>query len=451
MVAAAGEALVEPAVEPNAPGQLLRRQQVAERHPPRPLHREGAARHRRATEAREPAVADEVRGQDLAAPQRPVVAHPQAVVGDADERLRDAVLGRARGDVCVVMLDRDPPPGRESGHRVLGGQVLGVEVVSDDLGLQGQQPLQVRQPVGEGPVRGQVLQVAVVRRDVGPAPAGQGEGVLQLGPHRQERPLRRDRQRQRLRGVAAPAPDDRGPPRHDPADGVVVAGPDLAVVDEERVGKPGQALRRVGVVGGQRLVGEVAGRQHERPADGGQQQVVERGVGQEDAQPPVACGHGRGESRLPATAGYQQDDRPLRPGQESPLGGPHPRQPLRRGDVGHHHRERLCPAPLAVAEAADGRRVGGVAGQVVAAQALDRHDPARQQVRNGGGQRLVVAGAGSARRRSGGRPGEVRTPGTPPARRGSAGWQGRRTPRRRPRRAGRPASWCGRGRTAARR
>ncbi len=42
-----------------------------------------------------------------------------------------------------------------------------MEVVDDDLGLQREQPRQVREAVRERPVRGQVLEVAVVRRHVG--------------------------------------------------------------------------------------------------------------------------------------------------------------------------------------------------------------------------------------------------------------------------------------------
>ena len=80
-----------------------------------------------------------------------------------------------------------------------------MEVVGDDLGLEGEQPPKVRQAVGERQVRRQVLEVAVVGRDVGPPPAGQGERVLQLGADRQDRTLRGYREGQGLGGVAAPA------------------------------------------------------------------------------------------------------------------------------------------------------------------------------------------------------------------------------------------------------
>ena len=93
--------------------------------------------------------AAQVREEDLAAPERAVVAHAQAVVGHAEERARDPVLRGARRHVRVVVLDGDPLPGREPLQGVLGGQVLRVEVVDDDLGLQGEEPRQVGEAVRE--------------------------------------------------------------------------------------------------------------------------------------------------------------------------------------------------------------------------------------------------------------------------------------------------------------
>ena len=83
--------------------------------------------------------------------------------------------------------------------------------------------------------------------------------------------------------------------------------------------------------------------------------------------------------------------------------------------IAHHHRERLVAAPLARAQAPHRRRVARIAGQVEAAQPLDRQDLARRQpplrLRN--------------------RPPRApdRTPGTHSAARGSAGRRGLRTPR----------------------
>ena len=223
----------------------LRAQQVAQRHPVRLLHRQRPAGHRRPPEPREAPVRAQVREEDLAAPERAVVAHAQAVVGDAQERGRDAVLGGAGRHVRVVVLDGDALPGREPLQGVLGGQVLGVEVVDDDLGLQGEEPREVGEAVREGAVGREVLEVAVVRGDVGAPAARERERVLELGAHGEQRHRRRDRQRQGLRRVPAGAAHDGLAPRDHARDRVVVAGPDLAVVGEEPVREAGEAREGV--------------------------------------------------------------------------------------------------------------------------------------------------------------------------------------------------------------
>ena len=304
----------------------------------------------------------------------------------------------------MVMLHGDPAGRREPLDRVLGREVLGVEVVDDDLGLEREQPRQVGEPVGERPVGREILEIAVVRRDVGASAASQRERVLELGAHREQRCRRGQGQVDRVRGVAAGAPDDGLAARDDARDRVVVPRPDLAVVDQEAVGETRQAGQRVGVVGGQRLVGQVAGGEHDRPADVRHEHVVERRIGQEHAQPAVARGHGLGEGRGrpgPGIApGLEEHDRSRRACQQAAFGRPDPAQGPRGAEVPDHDRERLRPAPLAIPEPHHGLLARRVAGELVATQALDRDDPAVEQQAHGGGQGLVARGdrTGSARR-----------------------------------------------------
>ncbi len=238
---------------------------------------------------------------------------------------------------------------------------------------------------------GEVLEVAVVGRHVRPPAARERERVLELGSHREDRARRGDGERQRLRRVTACPPDQRLAPGDHPGDRVVVAGPDLAVVGEECVREAGETGRGVRVVGRQRLVGQVAGGEHERPADRLQEQVVERRVRQEDPEPVVARRHGRCEGRFAAAAGHEEHDRPRGPHEERGLGRRHVAERPGGSEVADHDRERLGPAALPVAQAADRRGVGGVAGEVVAPQALDRDDPPRPEVRHGGRQGRLVA------------------------------------------------------------
>ena len=70
-----------------------------------------------------------------------------------------------------------------------------------------------------------------------------------------------------------------------------------------------------------------------------------------------------------------QHDRPLHGREQALFGGEDPRQRARLVEPAHHHRERLLVALLALAQARDRVGRGGVAGEVVATQALDRDDP----------------------------------------------------------------------------
>ena len=311
----------------------------------------------------------------------------------------------------MVMLDRDPAGRREPLDRVLGREVLRVEVVDDDLGLERQQPRKVGEPVGERPVGREVLEVTVVRRDVGTCAPGQRERVLELGAHREQRRRGRHGQVDRVGRMAARAAHDRLAARDDARDRVVVARADLAIMRQEAVGETRQAGQRVRIVGRQRLVGEVAGREHDRPVELRHEHVVERRVGQEHAQPAVARrdgrGHCRGYPRADVAPRLEEHDRSRRACQQAALGCPDPAQGTSRIEVPDHDRERLRPAPLSIPEAQHGLLARRVAGELVATQALDRDDPAVEQQAHGGGQGRLTRGDGSGGTRR--PPGEPRS------------------------------------------
>ncbi len=263
--------------------------------------------------------------------------------------------------------------------------------------------------VRERAVGREVLEVAVVRGDVGAPAAREGERVLELRAHGEQRHRRGDRQRHGLRGVAAGAAHDGLAPGDHARDGVVVAGPDLPVMGEEPVREAGEPREGVRVVGGQRLVREVAGGEDQRSADRLEQQVVERRVGQEDAQAPVPVRDGRRQRGLTVAPPLEQDDRASRSLEEPALQRPDAAQRPGGGDVPDHDRERLGPAALAIPQPAHRGVVGRVAGQVVAAEALDRDHGPVEQARHRGRQRVIALCDG--RRRAGGPPGEPRAAG----------------------------------------
>ena len=156
----------------------------------------------------------------------------------------------------------------------------------------------------------------------------------------------------------------------------------------------GEALARVVVAVGDRLVGDVAARQHERLAASASEQVVQRRVGQHHAELARRAARPPRRRGAPARRGASTIGR-ARPRRAAPRPSVVELDELaRRGDVGRHQRERLVLAVLARAQRARPPLVVGAAREVVAAEALDRDDRAVAQQR--GGRRDRVAGAGHA-------------------------------------------------------
>ena len=251
-----------------------------------------------------------------------------------------------------------------SGQPLLAGplrrQVLGMKVARDRRGLDTEH-VEVEREVGaERAVGGLAVEIAEVRGEEGLGAAGDAERALQLGPRGDDRRRRRDGERQRPRRVAPRASHrERGAD-----DRVLAAAMDRPVVGEERIGDLAQPAAGVLVVDRDRLVGAVAARQHERPADLVTEEVVERGVGQ----------HQRRATASPLRPMGQQGRRPgpgrarsgvRAPCEERVLCGRQLGELVRSGG---HHRERLLLAELPA-------RAGG------------RRPPRRSRRRRGGSRR----------------------------------------------------------------
>ena len=76
-------------------------------------------------------------------------------------------------------------------------------------------------------------------------------------------------------------------------DRVVDVSDDRAIVDEKQIGDATQPVERLALVDADRLVGEIAARRHDGPADVPHQQMMERRVGQHHAEVRVARRHRR--------------------------------------------------------------------------------------------------------------------------------------------------------------
>ena len=177
---------------------------------------------------------------------------------------------------------------------------------------------------------------------------------------------------------------------------IVGTGVDRAFVHEERIRDCGQALACVRVLVGDRLVGDVAARHHQRHrvAEITEQQVVQRRVCQHQAEIRGARGDALGDRRIrPAR---HEHDRSRQILQQRGLVLVDVREPLRGREVGNHQRERPLLAMLARAQRAHRRHVVGSAREVVAAKALDGDDCARCEQPRGTSDGISAPIAGTA-------------------------------------------------------
>ena len=318
--------------------------------------------------------------EEFPTPDGAVGAVAGAVEGEAESGGGEAIFGEAGGDVGVVVLDADE--GQVAGAGVVlgpgGGEVLGMEVVGDGLGGELKGGLEVGEGVLEEFEGGALLEVAEVLALVGVGASGEGEDGLHLAADGEQR-RRVEGQGDGKRDVAAGAADELGLAGDDGGDGVVSALEDFAIVEEEAVGDAVEAGAGFVVVDTDGLVGEVgAGHDEGGEAAVGKEQVVERRVGEEKAEPRDAGGDGWGDGIGCRAAGVscaaEEDDGALDGGEDVDF----LRAELAEGaggcEVANHDGEGLAGAVLSLAEAVNGSLIGGVDGEVEAADAFDGED-----------------------------------------------------------------------------
>ena len=120
--------------------------------------------------------------EQLPAPHGPVGPVTSSIEDHADGRTTLAVLGETRRQVGMVMLHADQRHAVAL-ERVRRREVVRVKVVSDDLGRDGEEPLEMRDPLGEGSQRLEVLEIADVVAEPGPPSAARQKVLLSSAPH----------------------------------------------------------------------------------------------------------------------------------------------------------------------------------------------------------------------------------------------------------------------------
>ena len=211
---------------------------VGRGHPPRLPDGGRAAGHGHRGKVAAALEGGQASGQEFTAPDRAVGAVAGPVEGHPDHRAVRSVVGQAGGDVRVVVLYPLQVDSVEL-DGVLGGQVLGVQVVRHDPRVDVEQPAEVLDALGERAQGLGVLQVPDVVGDEGVTVPGQAERVLKLGAAGQHGPGEAAAYRDGFGHVAAGAPEQHRPPADGAGDRVVGPDVDGPVVDQERVRDPG--------------------------------------------------------------------------------------------------------------------------------------------------------------------------------------------------------------------
>ncbi len=272
-----------------------------------------------------------------------------------------------------------------------GAVVATVGIMQDELGAHAIQPGQGLDLPREGLLGAQRRQLADVRRQHQPRIPAQADRVLLLGAHGEQGPGQAPGQLE-LEGGAAPSRTQRARPAGDgPPDAIIHRVQDGAVMVQEGIGHPAQALLCHGPVGDNRLAGDIGRGSDQRARQGLHQQVVQGRIGQQHAD----LAEPGGEGRLEPVVGPQREQhhRPLVG--EQGLGGCRVQPGMAAHDLKailalprDHHGERLVRPMLALAQGRQRRRVAGIGHQVVATDSLHGDDPAFGQRRDGGRQRL---------------------------------------------------------------
>ena len=279
----------------------------------------------------------QVAAQELAAPDRAVGAVAGAVVDRARRALGSPCSARHGGEVRVVVLDADRRAGRgraRTWSRGTPGAGRGRRARASTANSRSKCAI----AVGEGAQRLVVAQVADVVRDPRAAVAGERERVLQLGADGQQR-----RRGARRGSVAGTYPRERRtsrPPRSTQSSVRVWIGRSCS---RKRSAMPASRSSASSSVERDRLVGHVAAGHHERHADVGEQQVVQRRVGEHHAE----LARARRDRRRDARAGRRgaMHDRALARERARCRA-----RSARARDVAHHQRERPVLAVLAGAQ-----------------------------------------------------------------------------------------------------
>src|ERR1017187_5020153 len=221
--------------------------------------------------------------EHFSAPDFSIGAVARSIQGEADHPAFKVILRHTTGNVCVVVLHANQLRSALF-ERPSGGEVVGMEVVGDDLRSNLENPLQMLDSFVEKAIAFCVLQISDVLAQESVLSFGEADGVLEFASDGQDRRLvvfQENRHRNKTSGT----PQLPGNAACNSHHGIVAAQQDVTVVHEEVVGEAIQAIDCFSIVNRDRLLALVAAGHHQSLEPSlGEQQVMKRCVGQKNSQ-----------------------------------------------------------------------------------------------------------------------------------------------------------------------
>jgi hypothetical protein len=221
-----------------------------------------------------------------------------------------------------------------------------MQVARDRFGFEAIQAAQIADSAFERLAGFDGIQVADVLAEEDLRSYGYGDCILQVCADRQNRP-KNAVYPHRQRSVAARPPQHHLVPARDAHDRIVAGALDGTVVQQKGIRDAAEALLRLFVAGGDRLVTAVSAGRHQRKSALARQQVVQRRVGQHRSDVRRVFRHGGRKSLLARR--FQQHDGGGRRKEQRFFGGRDTAEAFGRSYVRHQDGKRLLFAPFAAA------------------------------------------------------------------------------------------------------
>src|ERR1035437_9159366 len=350
--------------------------QVADRHPPRLTDRGRSTGQGNILEMSGTFEVNKPGDEYFSAPNMSVGAVTSPIQCESDHPSFKMILRHATGDVRVVVLHANQLRSTLL-QRPLGGEVVGMKIVGDDLRLDFENPLQMHDRFVEKSITFHVLQISDVLAQESVLSFGEADGVFEFasdGQHRRLIVLQENRYRNKTAGTPQLPCDAASNSHH----GIVAAQQDVTVMHQEVVGESVQSIHRFSILNCDRLLAQVAAGHHQslKPSFG-EQQVMKRRVRQKTYQVAV-----EGRNLIGDYAGgflRQKNNGPLDRFENLA------RRIIEFADffcslqIRNHHGERLLHPALPLAQQSYRGRVRCIDCQVETAQTFYRNDESRMQ------------------------------------------------------------------------